>query len=628
MSQKMWHFFKSSMASGNLGFMVFMKSVKKNGQMEGDREWANFAANVSAVPSSTSSGDIRSIPPISAQPVFRKSAPQTPPARLLAATSLDFLSPPRHWDLVPVRLRAFEMVSRSVQIADFVAAAFADPFLPTLCPFCFMAFAHEIKSPEQIGLIQTKCHAVWTVLAAFISAEWTTAREETVTACLEHAAVSCPEHSSCDLDMPIGNTFFGRVYTFASAYIHKALTESKHRYKGFGRTASRWPFATEQLFPYGPERTVRSLVAQLPRFSSVHVVLHDVLKFHRPLILPVLLLPDLRAQMRAALLSRLTTCTSLVNDGLAEFGPPVSHVLRRTTMQEPLMACLGVTWLLLAVVRGRGARPDDKARFSLGRETELFKALDVFLTLVGDCDEYAGMGYLAGYLWLPMSPSQRRSVGYPQPPPYASNIEAGKDLDDPYRALRFHLRSRPRQRACSRPGCTTADPRLAQCGKCHVASYCSRDCQRADWKDELLPHKAVCDALQELRTFTPLDSPEMTPNEFAAACAEHEFPLERVDLLIKWATQGKIATHYALGGESFSDLMKPLDDLDRMRARNPSANESGSKNVLLKISDGIEVMLTLPESEAIMSEREFYQELTGFKEMMEAGGQPVSWRVC
>jgi len=48
-----------------------------------------------------------------------------------------------------------------------------------------------------------------------------------------------------------------------------------------------------------------------------------------------------------------------------------------------------------------------------------------------------------------------------------------------------------RQRGCFNVKCR--DPSASKrCVKCQVASYCSRECQLADWKDPVMPHKEVC----------------------------------------------------------------------------------------------------------------------------------------
>ena len=48
-------------------------------------------------------------------------------------------------------------------------------------------------------------------------------------------------------------------------------------------------------------------------------------------------------------------------------------------------------------------------------------------------------------------------------------------------------------RMCSNhPACANFETRVAEfkrCSSCHFAFYCSRECQKADWK---LRHKAIC----------------------------------------------------------------------------------------------------------------------------------------
>jgi hypothetical protein len=58
---------------------------------------------------------------------------------------------------------------------------------------------------------------------------------------------------------------------------------------------------------------------------------------------------------------------------------------------------------------------------------------------------------------------------------------------------------------CNNPTCSNVSGpseiqmvggRSAVCGGCLTAHYCSRECQRAHWKQQQYPHKPVCEALK------------------------------------------------------------------------------------------------------------------------------------
>lgn len=125
-------------------------------------------------------------------------------------------------------------------------------------------------------------------------------------------------------------------------------------------------------------------------------------------------------------------------------------------------------------------------------------------------------------------------------------------LKDPFLNLHNSLHRVRLERQCYSSVCTRsrgAQTKLLKCSKCRLAQYCSRECQKADWRCETHPHKEICDMLQELFVFTTLDASGET---FSAACVEHEFPLERVDRLIAWT--GEPAYDYAGGTYDMGSL--------------------------------------------------------------------------
>ncbi|EJD35494.1 hypothetical protein AURDEDRAFT_117364 [Auricularia subglabra TFB-10046 SS5] len=525
-------------------------------------------------------------------------------------------------------------MASNIRKAQAFAAGFADPLAPTLCYICFAVFAKEIEPDEQIAqLLQTKGHAFWTALMTFVSTDWTAERRESVTTRLRRTSLRCRKckpagHRGMLMHaIPDAECFFGIMYQLACGSLHAALRNPMHSYKGLGRKPSRWPTTMEQLFPFGVDRTVTSLVAQLPHRSFTHSLLHNLIAYHRPLVFPVLSEAPNRTLVISTFISRLTLYTSMASAALSRFGPSATPTAQQIVRQEYIKLAQVAILVLFDVVEGSDAQPDDQARFCRGHEVQLFRALHGFITLVGDNEQHHWMAHLASKLWGALSLSQRDDVGHPAPPAYCTNVEAGEALDDPYHALRYFLRNRPRTRTCCSPQCATSVPnasaRLLLCAKCRLASYCSQRCQRADWTDALLPHKEVCDALQELQTFTPLDSDEMTSEQFSAACAEHEFPLARVDTLILWATQGRVGTQYSLGGESLNELLKPLDDYE-------PARPAQGRRVFVKIGDLEEYVVDFPplQDGNDVTDRTIYKAMLSIRARMQPTGVPVSWRTC
>ena len=56
-------------------------------------------------------------------------------------------------------------------------------------------------------------------------------------------------------------------------------------------------------------------------------------------------------------------------------------------------------------------------------------------------------------------------------------------------------------KVCARCGTVAA----SSCARCKVTRYCSRNCQRLDWKQ----HKTVCDSKRAMRKSQEADAPEV-----------------------------------------------------------------------------------------------------------------------
>ncbi|KIY60670.1 hypothetical protein CYLTODRAFT_460550 [Cylindrobasidium torrendii FP15055 ss-10] len=64
-------------------------------------------------------------------------------------------------------------------------------------------------------------------------------------------------------------------------------------------------------------------------------------------------------------------------------------------------------------------------------------------------------------------------------------------------------------KSCAAPGCkettTTQDRRFQACGQCHIALYCSKQCQVAAWKHFEIPHRPICHSLKAINQKLEVD---------------------------------------------------------------------------------------------------------------------------
>lgn len=77
---------------------------------------------------------------------------------------------------------------------------------------------------------------------------------------------------------------------------------------------------------------------------------------------------------------------------------------------------------------------------------------------------------------------------------------------------------------CWGPGCAetfvSAQRKFSACSGCKRVTYCSKTCQTAAWKDEALPHKAVCRKLRDVSEATALPAKPRAEDKlvFQATC--------------------------------------------------------------------------------------------------------------
>jgi len=89
----------------------------------------------------------------------------------------------------------------------------------------------------------------------------------------------------------------------------------------------------------------------------------------------------------------------------------------------------------------------------------------------------------------------------PQPISWVQTLELGYDESSPSRTVCF---------SCGKEAGGDG-AKLLKCSKCHIAAYCSRDCQVRDWKEGR--HKLACPSYSRLETIRSDDVSEQIRNE-------------------------------------------------------------------------------------------------------------------
>ncbi|EJD37159.1 hypothetical protein AURDEDRAFT_116924 [Auricularia subglabra TFB-10046 SS5] len=449
----------------------------------------------------------------------------------------------------------------ALRVAQDFADSLTPPLKPTLCPICFIVFYFNLKDDRKLTLaLQKKQHAFWDALMAFVSADWTAHDDAPVAALLHRIYLRCrrcvprqPGQAKADLPESLFDSVYGVACQFLGNLLSTCLLVSR---KGFSERNGRWPTSADQLFPYGADKTVGALAARLGTNADAAHVLNMLTFIHRPLVGPVLLQDQARVQVMASVISHLDACVSASAAELRAIPAPVPPSVRDAVVRSHLGRCPGFLLMLFTLAFGPGADADERDTLFAGYHAQVFKALDSVLSQL-EGPSYIGRPgqdeiLLARYVWGELPVRTREQLGCMATPRYLSDIEreGARVFANPYRVLHNHLREKVNmgRGACARQGCNThvhdsgTSGGFARCGKCRFVQYCSRDCQKADWKGKPYPHREICDSLQELFSAAQIS---MTNEQFAAACRERDFPLARVDRLIEWASNGRGFYKYA-----------------------------------------------------------------------------------
>ncbi|KZW01047.1 hypothetical protein EXIGLDRAFT_830252 [Exidia glandulosa HHB12029] len=412
--------------------------------------------------------------------------------------------------------------------AHALALALAAESDLALCPVCFLTFREQLEDNLAVHRLRVNAHPFWTSLMRFV----TVARVYTAGICeriSERLWMNWCRCRQCRPSSALQNVnrtrpFFEMTMRSACRLLHLCLSvPSKHGrpLRVFAHNRGLWPTTREQLVPYGAPQTIRALVQCHRNLTPTMALIVMLLIRFRPLLYPEIVKDDNRLPLVSSLI---TTIECYAYDA------PNSQRTRLSGTPEG-------TFLYL-LKEGPGVQADDARQFTVGQELELYHALVQLPTSPHCADEQSWWTYSMTVLMLSLL--ERLPVEERADPPYFLRDfveQTSRRTRHPYVDFRGMYRYVQDHGSCFGPGCDKAPPSytFSLCAKCRVVKYCSRDCQRNDWKNEPFPHREICDIFHELLAVTDLDAPV---EAFAQACRDHAVPEERLEQLCDWVQFG------------------------------------------------------------------------------------------
>ncbi|EJD34845.1 hypothetical protein AURDEDRAFT_176098 [Auricularia subglabra TFB-10046 SS5] len=426
-----------------------------------------------------------------------------------------------------------------------------DPSHAGGCPDCLLFLAKVLHQPGIDAVYQPACHDFWNACISIVTTRRTDGEFDALREALRANAAACYDEgahepwTSRDLEDPLHRHVHALYECLFSVLSpdepgqRTPLFSASGPKKIFGNTRGRWPLHPKDLFPHGERQTMEMHIRWCCElFSPVPVyVLQRILFTCRPMMFPHLLKSPLREQFLWCIVQMLHA-----DAGRDTFAWPATVGYKRPAR---LSSWLGpdsvgnnrntVDSLLQVISDGPDAGNNDMAKLYEGYEAALLPAVHTALDMVqsGRAEHHGSLCHLASFLG-------RRMPGWePHPLTRAWRLERSAENEaDVFGQLQAQLKTQYYRRTCSGPSCNrgiqdTDDAKpLPLCSMCKFTQYCSKDCQKADWKRETWPHKDLCPML---RTFVPVLEAES--GVFEEAFWTLNLELSQIPWLLTWVTK-------------------------------------------------------------------------------------------
>ncbi|EJD34857.1 hypothetical protein AURDEDRAFT_176110 [Auricularia subglabra TFB-10046 SS5] len=430
---------------------------------------------------------------------------------------------------------------RNKGVADFMALLqgeakkLKDHHKPTTCPACLLQISITFEGDRRLReASQVSCHDFWNACIAAITVQRSPNDINTLRLQLRRNVRVCrrqdlhgnpPRLVAQDLNDPV-HMFIHSLYVLLGSCLmpveggHSALYNSRDPKKAFGNRGDLWPTLLSDLVPFGERQSAEAHVRWACQLFSPapFMAMLPMLLGCRSVLFPSLLEPELRERI----LWYITQCLH-ADQGRDDYKWPDSVQSQCTRpsrlpwwMTLSSRCSLEITVSFMDMVFcGADSDPDDAVRFTLGFERALLPAVNTALEIHNTTGlrnskaETTNLARMALLLFKrmdePKSPQRdlhevsRREMDRP--------TYMGIDItQSPHQLVHHALLKLYQKRTCSALSCgksvhqASAGKSLPLCSGCKFTQYCSKECQRADWKHEAFPHKVICPIL---RLWTP-----------------------------------------------------------------------------------------------------------------------------
>lgn len=432
----------------------------------------------------------------------------------------------------------------AVRHADEFVRAMASLTHPTFCPLCLLKFLAEIRmSTVTWDALRKYSHPFWNACIVLV----TTKRSDedcaalnaqlgaNVQICRDTAFHASREPASQVNPLP---SCFGMLYGLLANTLNggrRSMVLNDPR-KAFNSKGILWPSHPRDLTPLGPAASAEAHVAWccrlLPISSDPLFYLGCAICVAREEVLPYLLVTPVRERLLWCLVKLLDDPNGA---GVAAFPwpqhadiQPVELTAFQMTHSLRYHDNANIMLFLLAMIHGGDSTLADVWRLTKGCGDALVLSLRAIRRRLANVPDSHRSAYLSV---LDTFESRLASVE-----DQLSDVIASGSPDQSSRYMQEILFACYRRRQCHGPGCAEVPvaKAFARCKNCLFTHYCSRECQRADWKTGQTPHKLLC---QILAAVTPAYS-EGSHNcdvKEAYASAVTAASDESIEALIPWA---------------------------------------------------------------------------------------------
>ncbi|EJD39456.1 hypothetical protein AURDEDRAFT_171457 [Auricularia subglabra TFB-10046 SS5] len=395
-------------------------------------------------------------------------------------------------------------------IADALARGMENPQEIAVCPVCLAHFADRLSQDllEHLSRLRLECHAFFdTCLAVLV-------KLRNLEELARLPSMLAMNRSRCDVAEHRGDTrslssdewlhvllqSTGHVFTTTVQLgAHSFAARVEKPGKPFADKLGRWPVRVEQLFPDGAQSAVTRRRTAIPlralrRGGAVGYAFCDDL---------------CRAACGFASPRRRTVPYNIVIRMLVPAKYGISGGSPYTSLHHPRHSIASAEHVLEVLRSGPGCVQYEGVHFFAGYEEPLYRILCALVNRMDESD--ATLGDLSAWCYdiggrngIAL-PHRAQQWLYRYDGPAGSLGSVLKALaDNVHYFVRMHMTSR----VCAGPGCTLSALQTDRgkpfpaCARCRVPRYCSRGCQRADWKGASgsvhAPHKDVCGVLCKL----------------------------------------------------------------------------------------------------------------------------------